>query len=276
MNLKEDEIIEKKPEQFRIYDKESNDPIQVKVRNHYYKQHKLQTVAFVKNMHEKWLKFNHASLNILDCLDLLNSLIDDSDPDTDDANIVHAYQTAERLRKAYPDKPWLHLTGLIHDLGKVMSVWGEVQYAVTGDTYPVGCAPVDSIVYGIESFEGNEDLKNPQYNTKLGMYEENCGIENLLMCWSHDEYLYQVLMNHKCTIPIEGLHAIRFHSFYPYHTGNDYKYFETAENKKLKKSIDVLNSCDLYSKSDSKPDIEALKPYYQSLIDIYIPGQVKF
>lgn len=140
----------------------------------------------------------------------------------------------------YPDEPWLHLTGLIHDLGKVMSVWGEVQYAVTGDTYPVGCAPVDSIVYGIESFEGNSDLENSKFNTKLGMYKENCGIENLLMCWSHDEYLYQVLINHGCTLPMECLHAIRFHSFYPYHTGGDYKYFETKKNIELKKSIDIL------------------------------------
>ena len=33
---------------------------------------------------------------------------------------------------------------------------------------------------------------------------------------------------------------------------------------------------DLYSKSDALPDIEALKPYYQSLIDKYIPGKIKF
>ena len=33
---------------------------------------------------------------------------------------------------------------------------------------------------------------------------------------------------------------------------------------------------DLYSKSDQLPDIEELKPYYQSLIDKYVPGTVKF
>ena len=42
-------------------------------------------------------------------------------------NSVHAFQTAERIRAAHPDKPWFHLTGLIHDLGKVMAVWGEPQ-----------------------------------------------------------------------------------------------------------------------------------------------------
>ena len=42
-------------------------------------------------------------------------------------NSVHAFQTAERIREIHPDKPWFHVTGLIHDLGKVMAMWGEPQ-----------------------------------------------------------------------------------------------------------------------------------------------------
>uniref|UniRef100_A0AC35TTM3 Inositol oxygenase n=1 Tax=Rhabditophanes sp. KR3021 TaxID=114890 RepID=A0AC35TTM3_9BILA len=262
---------------FRHYDAESKDPVQIRVCQHYYNQHKFQTVDFVKKMHKKWLCFEHASLSIMDCLNLLNDLVDESDPDTEDANVVHAFQTAERLRQKYPELQWLHLAGLIHDMGKVMSVWGEAQYAVTGDTYPVGCYPAASIVYGIESFIGNGDINNPEYNTELGMYEEKCGIDKLLMTWSHDEYLYQVLTNHaKCSLPYEALFAIRFHSFYPYHSFGEYTQFETEENFKLRPAIDMLNSCDLYSKYDEKPDIDALKPYYQSLIDKYIPGIIKW
>ena len=33
---------------------------------------------------------------------------------------------------------------------------------------------------------------------------------------------------------------------------------------------------DLYSKTDETPDMEALKIYYQSLIDKHIPGKIKF
>ena len=65
-----------------------------------------------------------------------------------------------------------------------------------GDTFPVGCAPGSSIVYGEESFRNNVDLQDPRYNTKLGMYQENCGLENVLMSWGHDEYLYHVILNH--------------------------------------------------------------------------------
>lgn len=67
----------------------------------------------------KWLKFDKFRMNVMEALQLLNSLIDESDPDVDIPNIVHAFQTAERIRQVYPDDDWFHLTGLIHDLGKV-------------------------------------------------------------------------------------------------------------------------------------------------------------
>ena len=42
-------------------------------------------------------------------------------------NIVHAYQTAERIREKFPNDDWFHLTGFIHDLGKLMAFYGEPQ-----------------------------------------------------------------------------------------------------------------------------------------------------
>ena len=75
---------------------------------------------------------------------MLNDLVDESDPDLDLPNIVHAFQTAERIREEHPDKDWFHLVGLIHDLGKVMAFYGEPQWCVVGDTFPVGCRSVFS------------------------------------------------------------------------------------------------------------------------------------
>jgi len=65
------------------------------------------------------MKFDKFRMNVMDALELLNQLVDESDPDVDIPNIVHAFQTAERIRQVYPDQDWFHLTGLIHDLGKV-------------------------------------------------------------------------------------------------------------------------------------------------------------
>ena len=55
----------------------------------------------------------------MEALEKLNDLVDESDPDIDLPNIVHAFQTAEQIRRDHPDKEWFQLTGLIHDLGKV-------------------------------------------------------------------------------------------------------------------------------------------------------------
>ena len=36
---------------------------------------------------------------------------------------------------------WLPLVGLIHDCGKILGITGELpQWAIVGDTFPVGCA----------------------------------------------------------------------------------------------------------------------------------------
>lgn len=61
---------------------------------------------------------------------------------------------------------------------------------------------------------GNPDYHNPKYNTRCGVYEEGCGLNNLLMSWGHDDYMYLVATENKTTLPSAGLFVIRYHSFY--------------------------------------------------------------
>lgn len=170
----------------------------------------------------------------------MNDLIDESDPDIDLPNIVHAFQTAERAREEYPELDWLHFTALIHDLGKVMAFYDEPQWAVVGDTFAVGCLWSDNIVYREESFKGNPDGDNLKYNTKNGIYEEGCGITNLTLSWGHDEYLYRVLKHNKTTLPDTALNIIRFHSFYPWHSSGDYSHFEGPGDDDIKKWVNLF------------------------------------
>jgi len=251
-----------------------------RVRRTYYEMHTSQTLAFVKEHQAKWLQFDHMEATVMEALDMLNELVDESDPDTELPNIVHAFQTAERIRQDHPQEDWFHLVGLIHDLGKIMAFYGEPQWAVVGDTFPVGCRPQPSIVFGEDSFRNNPDLEDERYNTKLGIYQEGCGIEQVTMSWGHDEYLYQVLLNHMkktdIKIPDGGLWAIRFHSCYPWHTGGDYSHLTGPRDKEVLDWVREFNNYDLYTKSAQVPDIEALKPYYQGLVDKYLPGTISF
>lgn len=256
----------KQKDEFRDYETNCQSE---NVRRTYTEMHEKQTVAFGKAMREKWCSFKNEPMTVMDIIMLLDDLVDESDPDIDLPNSVHAFQTAERIREQHPDKPWFQLVGLIHDIGKVMALWGEPQWCVVGDTFPVGCRFSDKCVFP-ETFAGNPDFDHQVYSTKLGIYEENCGLDKVMMSWGHDEYLYQSLKHNGCSIPDEGLYMIRFHSFYPWHSGNDYDFLCNDHDREMLQWVREFNKFDLYSKSDKVPNAEELKPYYQELIEKYI------
>jgi len=262
----------KNPDKFRDY---SN--INPKVVETYKLNHKYQTFDYVTEMKNKYcVKYDRASMGIWDAIELSNNICDESDPDLDLPQIYHSLQTAENIRMHYPDRKDLHLIGLIHDLGKVMLLdeFGKLpQWSVVGDIFPLGCAFSDKIVFS-EFFEDNPDNKNPEYNTKYGIYKNNCGFDNVNMSWSHDEYLFNVLKsNPTCCIPHESLRIIKYHSFYPFHKENEYLHLANEDDMKLKPILQLFSNCDLYSKDNiNKLNIDDLKPYYAELIDEYCPG----
>ncbi|XP_065661557.1 inositol oxygenase isoform X2 [Hydra vulgaris] len=267
-----DLINENSQKKFRNYE----DNLQtLNVMNTYQQMHANQTVAFGIEKRKKWLKFDHAEMTILEAVNLLDNLVDSSDPDIDLPNSMHAFQTAEKIREIHPDKDWFQLTGLIHDLGKVMALWGEPQWCVVGDTFPVGCQFQPTCVF-YKYFEENPDWNHPEYSTPNGIYKENCGLDQVMMSWGHDEYLYQVLKHNKATLPEEALNMIRYHSFYPYHASDSYKNLCNEKDALMLPWIQEFNLFDLYTKSDKLLDPKALQPYYQSLVDKYIPGFLKW
>lgn len=92
----------------------------------------------------------------------------------------------------------------------------------------------------MQHFKGSPDYINPAYNSKLGVYAEGCGLDNVVMSWGHDDYMYlvralflqsnqpsssistplileimlQVAKENKTTLPSAALFIIRYHSFY--------------------------------------------------------------
>ncbi|MBA0718559.1 hypothetical protein Golax_006302 [Gossypium laxum] len=249
-----------------------------KVEQHYKASHINQTYDFVKKIREEYKKLNKAEMGIWECCELLNEVVDDSDPDLDEPQIQHLLQSAEAIRKDYPNEDWLHLTALIHDLGKILVLpkFGELpQWAVVGDTFPVGCA-FDEFNVHYKYFRENPDFKNPKYSTNNGVYSEGCGLDNLLMSWGHDDYMYMVAKENGTTLPQAGLFIIRYHSFYPLHKHGAYAQFMNEEDKKNMKWLHVFNKYDLYSKSKAHVDVEKVKPYYESLIAKYFPAKLKW
>jgi len=241
------------------------------VREFYRLNHVHQTRDFVLEKKRQYGARKKATMGIWEGLDYLNTLVDDSDPDTDLSQIQHNLQTAEAIRRdGHPD--WFILTGLIHDLGKVLCLYGEPQWAVVGDTFPVGCAWSGKIVFH-EFFRDNADSVKPEYQTRLGVYEEACGLDKVDMSWGHDEYLYTLTRDY---LPEPAQWMIRYHSCYPIHREGAYSYLMNDHDREMMEWVRAFNPYDLYSKSESAPNPVELRPYYEKLVGKYFPAKIEF
>lgn len=142
----------KKTEEFRQY----NAATPPGVREFYRLNHANQTREFALAKKMQYVPGMRPPMNIWEAMEYLNTLVDDSDPDTDLSQIEHNLQTAEAIRRDGHPR-WFVLAGFIHDLGKVLCLFGEPQWAVVGDTFPVGCAYSDKIVFH-EFFGDNPEI----------------------------------------------------------------------------------------------------------------------
>jgi inositol oxygenase len=207
-------------------------------------------------------------------------------------NLLHLLQTAEGIRKAnHPD--WLQLTGLLHDMGKIMFLWGSgedgqdgyspngKQWALGGDTFVVGCRIPDEAVVFPEFNELNPDMHDERYNTTHGIYELNCGLDALKFAWGHDEYMYRMLVANDAKLPREALDMIRYHSAYPWHDKGAYEHLMKDGDFERMKWVQLFNKFDLYTKDGDNElrgdKMQELWPYYKGLIEKYgLGGKLKW
>jgi inositol oxygenase len=255
----------KAQEEFRVYDAKANPG----VAEFYRQNHQHQTLEYVRAKEAEYYPLSRGKKSIWEAAEFLNTLVDDSDPDTDLSQIEHLMQTSEAIRKDGHPR-WFVLTGFVHDLGKVLCLYGEPQWGVVGDTFPAGCAYSDQIVFP-EYFAANPDSKVPEYQTKFGIYEPNCGLDNVHMSWGHDAYVSKVAEKY---LPEPAIYMLRYHSFYAAHRHGAYRHLMSAHDEQMFRWVREFNPYDLYSKGQSKPNVKELRPYYEDLIAEFFPAQL--
>ncbi len=258
---------EKTEDQFRNYEAIARPT----VREFYRLHHTHQTYGFVQAKRREFLGLNRRRMGVWEAAEYLNQLVDDSDPDTDMSQLEHLLQTAEQLRRDGQPR-WMILAGFVHDLGKILCLWGEPQWAVVGDTVPTGCAFSDKVVFHWY-FAANPDSRDPRFQTLNGVYEEGCGLDAVAMSWGHDEYIYNVC---KDFLPTEALYMLRYHSFYAWHRERVYGHLCNDQDRGMLPWVQRFNPYDLYTKSHAKPDAKALRPYYEDLIAEFFPAKLRW
>jgi inositol oxygenase len=102
-------------EQFRVYDAQA----QPGVAEFYRLNHENQTLAYVLRKEKEYFSLKKGKKTIWEAAEFLNTLVDDSDPDTDLTQIEHLMQTSEAIRRDGHPR-WMVLVGFLHDLGKCL------------------------------------------------------------------------------------------------------------------------------------------------------------
>eukprot|EP00956_Cyclotella_meneghiniana_P012193 scaffold17296_cov66-Cyclotella_meneghiniana.AAC.6 len=280
-------------EDFRTYTQDEETP--ARVVEHYRDMRRYQTLEFYERMERKY-SFADGTyrklMTIEEAFAELENYIDASDPDMDLPNILHLLQTAEGIRKAnHPD--WLQLTGLLHDMGKIMFLWGTgedgqdgyspngKQWALGGDTFVVGCRiPSEAVVFP-QFNDLNPDMHDEKFNTKYGIYKPHCGLDALKFAWGHDEYMYRMLVANNTKLPREALDMIRYHSAYPWHDKGAYTHLMKEEDYERMQWVQLFNKFDLYTKDGDNElrgdKMKEIWPYYKELLEKYgLGGKLKW
>ena len=257
---------------FRVQNKQTELHYKLMRQNH--------NLEYYNRMCAKWHGFNHARYTIWEAFEALGAYRDTSDPDTELPNLMHMLQSAEAARAAgEPD--WLQVTALIHDMGKIMYLWGDTsdgqanrlevghanslsdyaQWGLGGDTWVLGLPLPANAVCPQYHYDNTADIIQ---------YKRGCGMHNLYCTYGHDEYMYAMLKHNGCTLPEEALYCVRFHSLYPWHGDSaTYADYECDIDRIAKVWVKKFNQYDLYSKRDKSYDIESLKSYYNRLLEKY-------
>jgi len=235
---------------YRCYDYDE------KVRNTYRLMYTEQTLERVNYFNTQYNHYDKFYGNIFQALHKLDEIVDESDPDNDLPQHIHAYQTAERLRclldnidnitvaslfneyewvnlpvllkekwrcltitnlyDEIKDWDWLPLIGLIHDLGKVLIL---NQWGGLPQHFVVGDTyPLGAPLHpSVVLYDCHYHDSNNDINGSVCQYYNNIGFDNMTFTFSHDNYLAN-LLKWNSFLPDYAIYIVKFHSFYPFHT----------------------------------------------------------
>ncbi|KAK9831931.1 hypothetical protein WJX81_000298 [Elliptochloris bilobata] len=246
--------------------------------------HARQTVDFVKRQAALSVPLRRAKLGVWEALNLLGTLreyetalLEEEGLDPTLALPEHAAATAEACRAAFPDLDWLHLVGLLHSLGKLLAhkrFGGEPQWAVCGESFPVGCRFSPEVVCA-QFFSVNPDRRRRLYSSATGMYRPGCGLAGIYMSWSAAEYLYMVLLLNRTRLPPEALFILRHQKFAAAERGA-YDELMSPSDRALLPWLPRFRELSRYKSRPAPPgghlSDPAFQEYYGGLIAKYIPG----
>lgn len=201
-------------------------------------KHKHQTIEEVKELNNKYQKENifNDKINIWNAILKLKNIYDITDNKlTNVSQWYHICQVINAMEKNNTKDKLIYFAGLVHDLGKLLVLTNEKNSNIFCNNYVLQGKP-------------------------------QIGLDNCILTWNHDEYIYIKLRDY---LPYEILWLIRYHSI----DINSCKVFFSKEDLKLLPSLLEFKKFDKASKSTINfPALNEDK--YINIINSIIPNEI--
>lgn len=232
-------------------------------RRHYREHWTKQTVAYINAMKSRYLSFDRKQMSLREALDLVGILPGEFfSVERSYAGIslrTLGFRTAEFLRNAgHPD--WLQLIALVYGLAGVLKCVDVETAASCADNFDwtlparsrvVGCASPSSVVFG-EFHSLNDDERDPRYQSEEGVYQHQCGLDNVMLTWSGPEYMYHMLKHNGVFLPEEGFRVLRLASLSDWHTRGVYSHLADESDLESQALIADFDECYLQAKAEAR------------------------
>jgi len=159
------------------------------------------------------------------------------------------FHTAELARKeGHPD--WVQFVALIHGLASVLTCLrsnssnpSNVASKDDGNSDFDWTIPVDARVMECKASENsifqefctlNPDQDDPRYNTTNGLYNEHIGLEDFLLSWTSNEYMYHMLKHNNVRLPTEAYAILRLLPVVDWHKWGNHESLSNEGDEEVK------------------------------------------
>ena len=203
-------------------------------------RHYAQTRDDVLALQEKYREPIFGRVPVADLLERLALCIDEMDADMGCASqLTHSLQVVEGMTADGIEDHDLLITGLIHDVGKVLLTVGEDPANVGGMLSPIGD------------------------------YDDGVGLDRCVMQWNHDEFGYS---RFKDLVPDHVAWLIRYHSI---HVDQCERLMDERDRRYARDYLPVFTRYDNGTKSVFRLP-ETRIDDYRDLIEEYFPDPILF
>jgi hypothetical protein len=169
------------------------------------------------------------------------------------------FHTAELARKeGHPD--WVQLVALIHGLAGALTCVGlssstilasdesssndeDFDWTIYVDVRVMGCRSPSNTTFP-EFRHLNPDELDSRYNTRIGLYHEHVGLENVLLSWTSSEYMTSMLQHNNVMLPKEALAILKLFPLVDWHSRGKHTTLSNTDDEELKPFVaDFYDLC---------------------------------